>query len=52
MDHLGNDHQYSPMVEHVIYMVAIDTGNGQQRDADKVMPFPIKTAFKITRVPY
>ena len=34
MNHLGSSHQYTPMMEHVTCMVAIDTGNGQRRDAD------------------
>ena len=33
MKHLGSGHQYSPVMEDSTYMVAIDTGNGQQ-DAD------------------
>ena len=43
MKHLGSGHQYTPMVEHVTFMVAIDTGNGQQRGADNdVVPWPIE----------
>ena len=34
MKHLGSGHQYTPMWEHVTYMVAIDTGNEQGRDPD------------------
>ena len=34
-------HQYTPMMDHVTYMVAIDTGNGQQQDVDNnEMPCP------------
>ena len=42
MKHLGSVHQYTPMMEHVTYIVAIDTGNGQQWDEDNNgMPCPI-----------
>ena len=39
MKHLGCGHQYTIMMEHFTYMVAIDIGNGQQRDTDE-MPCP------------
>ena len=38
---MGSAHQYTPMMEYVTYMVTIDTGNGQRRDADNdVVPCP------------
>ena len=37
MKHLGHEHKYTPMMEHATYIVAIDTSNGQQRDADNDM---------------
>ena len=41
MKHLDSNHQYTPMMEHVIYMVDIDTGRNGQRDAaNDVMPCP------------
>ena len=43
MKHMSSGHQYTPIMEHVthMYMVAIDTGNGQQRDvATDVIPCP------------
>ena len=33
MKHVGSGHQYTPIIEHVTHMVAIDTGNGR-RDVD------------------
>ena len=33
MKHMSSGHQCTPMMENVINMVAIDTGNGQSRDA-------------------
>ena len=30
MKHLGSGHQHTPVMEHVTYMVAIGTGNGQE----------------------
>ena len=42
MKHLVSGHQYTPMMNHVTYMVAIDTGNGQQRDVDNdEVPCPV-----------
>ena len=41
-ENLGSGHQYTPMMEHVTYMVAIGTRNEQQRDADKdEVPCPL-----------
>ena len=34
MNHVGSGHQYTSMMGHVTYMVAIDTANRQQRDAN------------------
>ena len=34
MKHLGNGHQYTTAIEDGTYMVAIDTGNEQRRDAE------------------
>ena len=31
---LSSGHQYTPMMEHVTYVVAIDTCNGQQQHLD------------------
>ena len=49
MNHLGSGHQYTPMMEHITCMVAIDKGNGQWRDADNdVVSCPI---FKLNNKP-
>ena len=51
MKYLGGGHQYTPMMACVTYMVAIDTGNGQQWDANNVvMPYVTYTFVCVPHV--
>ena len=37
MNHMGSGRQYTPMMEHVTCMVAVDTGNGHRCGANNNM---------------
>ena len=44
--------QYTPMIEHITYTVVIDTGNGQQKADNDVMPCPINIMWNMCFILY